>query len=206
MLWTTYREGMGMGVGEKVKREETSVSLWLIHADVWQKSTQYCKAIILQLKISIFFLSFLVIIPYTDSFCRKVRGQITDKRRTQLLNSSSSTTLSHSPSLFLFVFFSPSWRYKALVGLPMDCVYVWGRVTILKELYGIGLKLVLLSADEIKRLLLLGRKAMTNLDSVLKSRDIKHHFTDLGLNNQSYGFSSSHVWIWELDNIKGWAP
>ena len=58
------------------------------------------------------------------------------------------------------------------MGLPMDCVYVWGRVTILKELYGIGLKLVLLSADEIKRLLLLGRKAMTNLDSVLKSRDI----------------------------------
>ena len=48
MLWTTYREGMGMGVGEKVKREETSVPLWLIHADVWQKSTQYCKAIILQ--------------------------------------------------------------------------------------------------------------------------------------------------------------
>jgi len=58
------------------------------------------------------------------------------------------------------------------VGFPMDCVYVWGRVTIFKELYGTGLKLVLLSADEIKRLLLLGRKAMTNLDSVLKSRDI----------------------------------
>ena len=58
------------------------------------------------------------------------------------------------------------------MGFPMDCVYVWGRVTIFKELYGTGLKLVLLSADEIKRLLLLGRKAMTNLDSVLKSRDI----------------------------------
>ena len=54
----------------------------------------------------------------------------------------------------------------------MDCAYVWGRTTIFKELYGIGLKLVLLSADETKRLLLLGRKAMTNLDSVLKSRDI----------------------------------
>ena len=50
MLWTTYREGMGMGVGEKVKREETSVSLWLIHADVWQKPSQYYKIIILQLK------------------------------------------------------------------------------------------------------------------------------------------------------------
>ena len=44
---------------------------------------------------------------------------------------------------------------------------------------------------EIKRLLLLGRKAMTNLDSILKSRDI----TNKGLTTQSYGFSSSHVWM-----------
>ena len=41
------------------------------------------------------------------------------------------------------------------------------------------------------RYLLLIRKAMTNLDSVLKSRDI----TDKGLSDQSYGFSDSHVWI-----------
>ena len=44
---------------------------------------------------------------------------------------------------------------------------------------------------EIKRCLLLGRKAMTNLDSILKSRDI----TDKSLSSQSYGFSSSHVWM-----------
>ena len=48
---------------------------------------------------------------------------------------------------------------------------------------------------EIKRHLLLGRKAMTNLDSILKSRD----FADKGQSSQSHGFSSSHVWIWELD-------
>ena len=42
---------------------------------------------------------------------------------------------------------------------------------------------------EIKRYLLLGRKAMTNLDSTLKSRDI----ADKGPSSQSYGFSSSHV-------------
>ena len=41
---------------------------------------------------------------------------------------------------------------------------------------------------EIKRCLLLGRKAMTNLDSKLKSRD-------KGPSSQSYGFSSSHVWM-----------
>ena len=36
--------------------EGTYVYLWLIHVDVWQKPTQHCKAIILQLKISNFFL------------------------------------------------------------------------------------------------------------------------------------------------------
>ena len=46
---------------------------------------------------------------------------------------------------------------------------------------------------EIKRHLLLRRKAMTNLDSVLNSRDITL-LTNV-LNSQSYGFSSSHVWI-----------
>ena len=43
----------------------------------------------------------------------------------------------------------------------------------------------------IKRHLLLGRKAMTNL-GILKSR---HYFTDKDLYSQSYGFSSSHVWM-----------
>ena len=44
---------------------------------------------------------------------------------------------------------------------------------------------------EIKRHLLLGRSAMTNLESILKSRDI----TNKGLSSQSYGFSGSHVWM-----------
>ena len=47
-------------------------------------------------------------------------------------------------------------------------------------------------SHEIKRCLLLGRKAMTNLDSVSKSRD---YFADKGPSSQSYGFSTSHVWI-----------
>ena len=46
-------------------------------------------------------------------------------------------------------------------------------------------------SHEIKRCLLPGRKAMTNLDSIFKSRDI----AGKGLSRQSYGFSSSHVWI-----------
>ena len=57
-------------------------------------------------------------------------------------------------------------------------------------------------SHEIKRCLFLGRKAMTNLDSVLKSRDItlptKVHLVKAV-------FSSSHVWMWELDYKESWA-
>ena len=45
---------MGWEVGGKFKREGTYVYLWLIHVDVWQKPTHYCKAITLQLKINKF--------------------------------------------------------------------------------------------------------------------------------------------------------
>ena len=57
-------------------------------------------------------------------------------------------------------------------------------------------------SHEIKRHLLLGRKAMINLDSILKSR---HYFTNKSPSSQSYGFSSSHVWIWVLDYKESWA-
>ena len=55
-------------------------------------------------------------------------------------------------------------------------------------------------SHEIKRRLLLERKAMSNLDSILKSRDI----TNKGLSSQSYDFSSSHVWMWELGYKESW--
>ena len=48
-------------------------------------------------------------------------------------------------------------------------------------------------SHEIKRRLLLGRKVMTNLDSILKKQ--RHYFANKGPYNQSYGFSSSHVWM-----------
>ena len=54
-----------------------------------------------------------------------------------------------------------------------------------------------------KRRLLLGRKAVTNLDSILKKQ--RHHFENKGLHRQSYSFSSGHVWIWELHDEEGWA-
>ena len=58
-------------------------------------------------------------------------------------------------------------------------------------------------SHEIKRHLLLGRKVMTNLDSILKTR---HYFANKGPSSQSYGVSSSHVWMWELDHKESWAP
>ena len=56
-------------------------------------------------------------------------------------------------------------------------------------------------SHEIKRHLLLGRKVMTNLDSILK----RHYFANKDLSSQGYGFSSSHVWMWELDYKENWA-
>ena len=46
---------------------------------------------------------------------------------------------------------------------------------------------------EIKRHLLLGRKVMTNLDSILKKQ--RHYFVNKGPSSQGYGFSNSHVWM-----------
>ena len=70
----------------------------------------------------------------------------------------------------------------------------WETVETVADFIFLGSKI---TADgdcshEIKRHLLLGRKAMTNLDSILKSR---HHFAVKVLYSQNYGFSSSHVWM-----------
>ena len=55
-------------------------------------------------------------------------------------------------------------------------------------------------SHEIRRFLLFGRKVTTNLDSILKKQ--RHYFADKDLSSQGYGFSSSQVWMWELDYKK----
>ena len=55
-------------------------------------------------------------------------------------------------------------------------------------------------SHEIKRLLLLGRKVINNLDSILKSRDIANK------GPTRLWFSSGHVWMWELDCKESWEP
>ena len=58
-------------------------------------------------------------------------------------------------------------------------------------------------SNEIKSHMLLGRKATTNLDNILKSRDI---ILSTKVRLVSYGFSSSPVYMWKLDCKKDWAP
>jgi len=55
---------------------------------------------------------------------------------------------------------------------------------------------------EIKRCLLLERKVMTNLDNIIKKQ--RHYFVNKDPSSQGYGFSSIHVWRWELDYKESW--
>ena len=59
-------------------------------------------------------------------------------------------------------------------------------------------------SHEIKRCLLLRRKALTNLDSIFTGRGIS--FANKGPSTQGYSFSSGHVWMWELDYKESWGP
>ena len=81
----------------------------------------------------------------------------------------------------------------------------WGKNGNSERLYFLGLPNHCRwdCSYEIKRYLLLGRKAMTNLESILKSRGIT---ADKGLSSQSSGFSSSVVQMWELDHKEGQVP
>ena len=69
----------------------------------------------------------------------------------------------------------------------------WGTMEIVTDFIFFGSKITAdgVCSHEIKRHLLLGRKAMTNLDSILQ----RYYFAKKDLSSQSYGFSSSHVWM-----------
>ena len=58
-------------------------------------------------------------------------------------------------------------------------------------------------SHEIKRCLLFGRKTDKTRQHIKKQRD---YFANKGSSSQGYGFSSSHVWMWELDYKESWAP
>ena len=77
-----------------------------------------------------------------------------------------------------------SWQIVEAVETVSDFIFLGSKITADGD-----------CSHEIKRLLLLGRKVMTNLDSVLKSRDSANK----GPSSQSYCISSGHVWMRELD-------
>ena len=85
---------------------------------------------------------------------------------------------------------------RSLVGcsLPITSLQKEGRNVVVTDFIFLGSKITADSncSHEVKRRLLLGRKAVTNLDSLLKQR---HHFANKCLSSQGYGFSSSHVWM-----------
>ena len=70
----------------------------------------------------------------------------------------------------------------------------WGKMEAVGDFIILGPKITTDGdcSHEIKRRLLLGRKVMTNQDSILKSR---HYFANKGPSSQGYGFSSSLVWM-----------
>ena len=72
----------------------------------------------------------------------------------------------------------------------MDFIFLGSKITVDGD-----------CSHEVRRQLLLGRKAMTNLDSVLKKQ--RNHFADKGPHCQGYGPSSSHAWMWALDHKEG---
>ena len=79
----------------------------------------------------------------------------------------------------------------------------WGKGEVITDFIFLSLKITSDNdcSHEIKRRLLFERKAMTNLDNVFKIK--RHHFASKGLYSQSYGLSSSHVQMCELDHKEG---
>ena len=94
-------------------------------------------------------------------------------------------------------------KTKIMASGPITSWQIDGeKVEIVSDFIYLGSKITADSdcSHKIKRRLLLERKVMTNLDSIFKSRDITLP-TKVRL-----GFSSGHVWMWELDYKESWAP
>ena len=109
------------------------------------------------------------------------------------------TEMTHTKILYVvvtgyFFFLISIQKMKIMASGPITSWEIDGEtVETLSDFIFLGSKI---TADgdcshEIKRCLLLGRKVMTNLDSILK----RHYFVNKGPSSQGYGFSSGHVWM-----------
>ena len=92
---------------------------------------------------------------------------------------------------------------KIMASCPTFMANRWGN-SLETDFIFLGSKITAYGdcSHEIKRCLLLGRKAVTNIDSILKSRDITL-LTKIRL-VKAMGIFSSHVWMWELDYKESW--
>ena len=106
----------------------------------------------------------------------------------------------------LFTRLQCSWTYISIWAFGISNKSQWGKSENSDRLYFPGLQNHCYCdfSHKIKRHLFLGRKATTNLDKCIKKQ--RHHFANKGQYSQSYSFSSSHVWMWELDHKEGWVP
>ena len=87
-----------------------------------------------------------------------------------------------------------SWQIDGeTVGTVTDFIFLGSKITVDGD-----------CSHEIKRCLLLGGKDMTNLNSILKVETLLYQ--QRSKSSQSYGFSSSHVWMWELNCKESWVP
>ena len=117
-----------------------------------------------------------------ESLDESERGELKKKKTGLKLNIQNKKIIASSPIT--------SWQ---IVGETMETVrgfiFLGSKITADGD-----------CSHDIQRHFLLEIKAMTKQDSILKSRDI----TDKSPSSQSYGFSSSHVWMWELDHKESW--
>ena len=91
----------------------------------------------------------------------------------------------------MLVYFITSWEIDGeTVETVSDFIFLGSKITADGD-----------CSHEIKRRLLLGRKVMTNLDSIKKQR---HYFVNKGPSSQRCGFSRGHVWMWELEYKESW--
>ena len=100
----------------------------------------------------------------------------------------------HSKSKDYGIWFITSWKIDGeWMKTVADFIFLGYKITVDGE-----------CTHEVKvACLLLERRTITNLDSVLKSRDI-NHFANKDSQSQSYGFSSRHVQLWKLDHKEDW--
>ena len=91
-------------------------------------------------------------------------------------------------------------KMKIMISGPITSWQIdWETVT---DFIFLGSEITVDSDCSHERHLLLGSKAMTNLDTIIKKQ--RHYFADKGLSSQSYDFFSSHEWMWESDHKKNW--